>query len=159
MITRKPVARAALMLLAASAAGAHALDLAEAWRAAQAHDPQVAVSSAAAQVGAARRQQAAALWRPHVQVGASAGVAGVDSASTGAHFAAPGIPAANGVDFNTSVTSGTSTRWSVSARQPLRSGEHSAQTRQLELAADMAELQAQSAQSDLMLLTARRYFD
>lgn len=160
MITRKPVARAALMLLlAASAAGAQALDLAEAWRAAQAHDPQVAVSTAAAQAGAARRQQAAALWRPQVQVGASAGVAGADSASTGAHFAAPGIPASNGVDFNTSVNSGTSTRWSVSARQPLRSGERSAQTRQLELAADMAELQAQGAHSDLMLLTARRYFD
>ncbi|MEI7514349.1 MAG: TolC family protein [Betaproteobacteria bacterium] len=160
MNTRTPVAHAALfLLLAASAAGAQALDLAQAWRAAQANDAQVAVSTAAAQAGAARRQQAAALWRPQIQVGASAGVAGADSASTGAHFAAPGIPASNGVDFNTSVNSGTSTRWSVSARQPLRSGERSAQTRQLELAADMAELQAQSAQSELMLLTARRYFD
>ncbi len=160
MKTRKPVARAALvLLLAASAAGAHALDLAQVWRAAQAADPQVAVANAAAQAGAARRQQAAALWRPQVLLGASAGVAGADSASTGAHFAAPGIPASNGVDFNTSVNSGLSTRWNVSARQPLRSGERSAQTRQLELAADMAELQAHSARSDLLLLTARRYFD
>ncbi len=160
MTIRSPLAQAALtLLLAASAAAAQALDLAEAWRAAQAHDPQVALSSAAAQAGAARRQQAAALWRPQVQVGASAGVAGADSASTGAHFAAPGIPASNGVDFNTSVNSGTSTRWSVFARQPLLGGERSAQSRQLELAADMAELQAQSAQADLMLRTARRYFD
>ena len=160
MKIRKPVARAVLvLLLAVGAAGAHALDLAQAWRAAQAADPQVAVANAAAQAGAARRQQAAALWRPQVMLGASAGLAGADSASTGAHFAAPGIPASNGVDFNTSVNTGVSTRWNVSARQSLRSGERSAQTRQLELAADMAELQAHSARSDLLLLTARRYFD
>ena len=160
MKIRKPVARAVLvLLLAAGAAGAHALDLAQAWRAAQAADPQVTVANAAAQAGAARRQQAAALWRPQVMLGASAGVAGADSASTGAHCAAPGIPASNGVDFNTSVNTGVSTRWNVSARQSLRSGERSAQTRQLELAADMAELQAHSARSDLLLLTARRYFD
>ena len=160
MKIRKPVARAVLvLLLAVGAAGAHALDLAQAWRAAQAADPQVTVANAAAQAGAARRQQAAALWRPQVMLGASAGVAGADSASTGAHCAAPGIPASNGVDFNTSVNTGVSTRWNVSARQSLRSGERSAQTRQLELAADMAELQAHSARSDLLLLTARRYFD
>jgi len=160
MTSRKPVAQAALtLLLAASAISAHALDLAQAWHAAQATDPQVAVANAAAQAGATRRQQAAALWRPQVLLGASAGVAGADSASTGAHFAAPGIPASNGVDFNTSVNTGISTRWNVSARQPLRSGERSAQTRQLELAADMAELQAHSARSELLLLTARRYFD
>jgi outer membrane protein len=160
MKIRKPVAWATLvLLLAASAAGAHALDLTQAWRAAQSSDPKVAVASAAAQAGATRRQQAAALWRSSVMVGASAGLAGADSASTGAHFAAPAIPASSGVDFNTSVNSGISTRWSVSARQPLRSGERTAQARQLELAADMAELQAQSAQTDLMLLTARRYFD
>lgn len=160
MKCRKPVVQAALtMLLVTSAAGANALDLAQILRAAQAHDPQVAVTAAAAQAGAARRLQAAALWRPQVTLGAGAGVAGADSASTGAHFAAPGIPASNGVDFNTSVNSGTSTRWSVSARQPLLGGERSAQSRQLELAADMAELQAQSAQNELALLTARRYFD
>ncbi len=160
MTSLQAVARSAIVaLLAASAAGANALDLAQAWRAAQAADPQVAVANAAAQAGATRRQQAAALWRPQVLLGASAGLAGADSASTGAHFAAPGIPASNGVDFNTSVNSGISTRWNLSARQSLRSGERSAQTRQLELAADMAELQAHSARSDLLLLTARRYFD
>jgi outer membrane protein len=137
----------------------HALDLLEAWRAAQSQDPQVAVSQAAAKAGAARREQSNALWRPSVQliVGGSVGLS--ESGSTGAHFAAPGQPASNGVDFNTSVQAGLSGRWVLSARKALSSGERSAQGRQLELSADMANLQFQADHNALMLQTATRYLD
>ena len=160
MTSKKAIARALLIaLMGASAAGTHALDLAQAWRAVQTADPAMAVARAVAQGGETQRQQATAMWRPQVSVSVGAGMAGADSASTGAHFAAPGLGASNGVDFNTSVNSGVSTRWSVSARQALRSGERSVQARQLELGADMAQVQSINAQRDLMLLTARRYID
>ena len=160
MTSKKAIARALLIaLMGGSAAGGHALDLAQAWRAVQTADPAMAVARAVAQSGETQRQQATAMWRPQVSVSVGAGMAGADSASTGAHFAAPGLGASNGVDFNTSVNSGVSTRWSVSARQALRSGERSVQARQLELGADMAQVQSINAQRDLMLLTARRYID
>lgn len=160
MTSKKAIARALLIaLMGASAAGTHALDLAQAWRAVQTADPALAVARAVAQGGETQRQQATAMWRPQVSVSVGAGMAGADSASTGAHFAAPGLGASNGVDFNTAVNSGVSTRWSVSARQALRSGERSAQARQLELSADIAQVQSNNAQRDLMLLTAKRYVD
>ena len=160
MTSKKSMARALLIaLLFAGAAGAHALDLVQVWRTVQTADPALAVARAVAQGGDTQRQQAKAMWRPQVSVSMGAGLAGADSASTGAHFAAPGLGASNGVDFNTSVNSGVSTRWSVSARQALHSGERSAQAFQLELGADMAQVQAHNAKSDLMLLTAKRYID
>ena len=160
MTSKKAIARALLIaLMGASAAGTHALDLAQAWRAVQTADPAMAVARAVAQGGETQRQQATAMWRPQVSVSVGAGMAGADSASTGAHFAAPGLGASNGVDFNTAVNSGVSTRWSVSARQALRSGERSAQARKLELSADIAQVQSNNAQRDLMLLTAKRYVD
>ena len=50
---------------AALAAGpSWGLDLMESWRAASAHDAQTAAARAARDAGAARAQQAKALWRP-----------------------------------------------------------------------------------------------
>jgi outer membrane protein len=137
----------------------HALDLLEVWQAAQSQDPQVAVSQAAVKAGAARREQSKALWRPSVQLIVGGGVGLSESGSTGAHFAAPGQPASSGVDFNTSVQAGLSGRWVLSARKALNSGERSAQGRQLELSADIADLQMQSDYNALMLQTATRYLD
>ena len=150
---------ALLLALLGNAGASHALDLLEAWQAAQSQDPQVAVSQAAAKAGAARREQATALWRPSVQLIVGGGVGLSESGSTGAHFAAPGQPASSGVDFNTSVQAGLSGRWVLSARKALTSGERSAQGRQLELSADMANLQLQADHNTLMLQTATRYLD
>ena len=63
------------------------------------------------------------------------------------------------MNFNTSVTNGALGRWSIEARQPLLSRERQAQSRQLELSADVADLEWQNAQQTLMLTTAQRYFD
>lgn len=142
-----------------SAFPAQAMDLMEAWQATRRHDPQSAVSQAARQAGETRRTQAASLWRPAVMLSASAGRMTGETEMTGAHFSAPGLGQSDGVGFATSVNNGTSTRWTLSARQPLFNLERKAQGRQLELAADVAELEWQSAQQDLMLQTTQRYFD
>ena len=142
-----------------SAVPAQAMDLMEAWQATRQHDPQSAVSQAARQAGETRRTQAASLWRPAVVLSASAGRMTGETEMTGAHFSAPGLGQSDGVGFATSVNNGTSTRWTLSARQPLFNLERKAQGRQLELAADVAELEWQSAQQDLMLQTTQRYFD
>lgn len=145
--------------LAGVAAPAAATDLIDAWRAAQQHDLDFAVSRAAQQSGEARRGQAGALWRPNVLLSGTAGVAGSDTAVNGAQFSAPGFGTSEGVAFNTSVNRGTLGRWALSASLPLISRERDAQGKQLVLSADVADLEWQEAQQTLMLTTAQRYFD
>lgn len=142
-----------------SAFPAQAMDLMEAWQATRQHDPQSAVSQAARQAGETRRTQAVSLWRPAVMLSASAGRMTGETEMTGAHFSAPGLGESDGVGFATSINNGTSTRWTLSVRQPLFNLERKAQSRQLEIAADVAELEWQSSQQDLMLQTTQRYFD
>ena len=145
--------------LASATAPAAATDLIDAWRAAQQHDLDFAVSRAAQQSGAARRSQAGALWRPNVMLSGTAGVAGSDTAVNGAQFSAPGLGTSDGVAFNTSVNRGTLGRWALSASLPLISRERDAQGKQLVLSADVADLEWQEAQQTLMLTTVQRYFD
>lgn len=145
--------------LASATAPAAATDLIDAWRAAQQHDLDFAVSRAAQQSGAARRSQADALWRPNVMLSGTAGAAGSDTAVNGAQFSAPGLGTSDGVAFNTSVSRGTLGRWALSANLPLISRERDAQGKQLVLSADVADLEWQEAQQTLMLTTVQRYFD
>ena len=145
--------------LAGVAAPAAATDLIDAWRAAQQHDLDFAVSRAAQQSGDARRSQAGALWRPTVMLSGAAGVAGSDTVVRGAQFSGPGLGTSDGVAFNTSVNRGTLGRWALSASLPLISRVRDAQGKQLVLSADVADLEWQEAQQTLMLTTAQRYFD
>lgn len=140
-------------------APAQAVDLVQAWRAAQQNDLEFVAAQSAHQVGAAQRRQSDSLWRPSVQLTASAGLASSDSAIDGARFSGPGLGQSNGVAFNTSVANGNMQRWAVSARQPLISGERSAQARQLLLNADIADLEWRNANQALMLRVAERYFE
>ena len=141
------------------AVSANAMDLLEAWQASLQHDPQAMISQAARQAGETRREQAASLWRPAVMFSATAGRMSSETEMTGAHFSAPGFGQSDSVGFGTSVNNGNSTRWALSARQPLFNPERGAQSRQLEIAADIAGLQWQAGQQDLMLQTVQRYFD
>jgi outer membrane protein len=136
-----------------------AADLVDAWRAAQTHDMEFAAARAAREAGATKREQGASFWRPSVQFSGTVGVANGDTSTSGARFSAPGFGTVDGANFDTSINGGTATRWALQARQPLYSPERDAQKRQLELAADVAELQWQAAQQTLMLRTAERYFD
>ena len=149
----------ALALAAAAAPPAWSTDLLDVWRAAAGHDPECAAARAAHQAGQARRQQAAALWRPNVLLEAGAGRATGENAIRGARFATPGFGESTGVDFDTSVTNGTSTRYALVLRQPLYDRERSAQREQLEIAAGMTDIQWRAAEQALMLRSAERYFD
>lgn len=138
---------------------AQATDLLQVWQATVQHDPQGQVIAATRGAGAARRDEASALWRPNVALNATAGVASADTRMNGAQFSAPGFGTSSGVSFGTSVGDGNATRWSLNARQPLYNPERQAQREQLNLAADAAELASQAAQQDWMLQTAQRYFE
>lgn len=148
-----------LLALACSAPAAWATDLLQVWQAAQQNDRELAVARAAQATAQPRRDQAAALWRPGVAFTASAGLATGESSMLGAQFSAPGMGTSSGVNFGTSVTGGTATRWALQASQPLYNPQRRAQQQQLGLQADMADLEWQAAQQALMLRTAQRYFD
>lgn len=138
---------------------ARAIDLLQTWRDAQTHDLTFAAARAAQQAGDARRDQGAAMWRPTVGVTATTGKMTNDSTMTGAQFSGPGIGTVTGANFSTSINDGTATNWKVQARQPLFDRQRLAQSRQLNLSANVADLQWRNAQQSLMLRAADRYFD
>lgn len=148
---------AAVLMLTGHAASA--TNLVQAWQSAQQHDPAYAAERAAFAAGNTRRDQARALWKPSVVLTAGAGKMTNENSMSGAQFSAPGFGQSTGVSFNTSVNNGTMERYSLSAKQPLISRERLAQSRQLSLAADMADTEWQNARQALMLRVAERYFD
>ena len=155
-------ARPTLLALAFAATlwpAAHATDLLEVWRAALAQDPEFAAARAGYAAGQARQTQADALWRPAVTLQAGVGVGTAENAIRGAQFSAPGFGQSTGVNFDTSVTGGTATRYALSLRQPLYSRERQVESEQLRIAAGMASQEWQAAQQQLMLRAAERYFD
>jgi outer membrane protein len=151
------IAVSSVLILSASAADA--TDLIDVWRAALQYDLEFAAADAAHQAGAARRAQGESLWRPAVQATGTAGRMSSETTTNGAQFSAPGFGQTDGVSFNTSVANGALGRWTVEARQPLISRERLARSRQLELSADIADLEWKGARQTLMLTTAQRYFE
>lgn len=154
---RKPLALLSLSGLLALAGTAQATDLWQAWEAASQHDRELAVARAAHATVQPKRDQAQALWRPGVGLTAAVGAANSENSMRGAQFSAPGFGQSTGVDFGTSITGGTATRWALQASQPLVNPQRRAQQQQLGLQADMEDLQWQAAQQSLMLRTAQRY--
>jgi outer membrane protein len=146
-------------LVATTCLPACATDLVDAWRAAQQHDLDYAAARAAWEAGASRRDQALALWRPTELLAGIAGVAGSDTHASGAQFSAPGLGTSSGVGFDTSINRGVLGRVGLSASLPLYDRERDAQGRQLDLSADVADLEWDSAQQALILDTSRRYLD
>ena len=145
--------------LVSSSLSAIAMDLMEAWQATRQHDPQVNISAASRAIGEAQKTQATSLWRPTIVLGATAGVTSAATTVSGAHFSAPAFGESDGVGFGTSVENGSSTRWVLSASQPLINKGRRAQSRQLQIASEVSELEWQIAQQDLILRTAQRYFN
>lgn len=156
---RRFAASLACALGAAVCQPAAATDLVDAWHAAQQHDLDYAAARAAWEAGASRRDQARALWRPSVVLSGTAAVAGSDSSVSGARFSAPGLGTSSGVGFDTSINRGTLGRAGLSASLPLYDSEREARGRQLELSADVADLEWAAAQQTLMLDTSQRYLD
>lgn len=135
------------------------VDLIAAWEAAQRQDPAYAAARAEADAGPARGRQGRALSLPTVTVSGTVGYGAATQGSSGAQFTGPGFGTVNGVDFRTDISDGTATGWRITAEQPLYNAERRASARQLELSADRAEVALRLARQDLMLRTARAYFD
>ncbi|MFO1314260.1 MAG: TolC family outer membrane protein [Burkholderiales bacterium] len=149
---------AAVLALAAPAAHAD-VDLVAAWEAAQRQDPAYAAARAEQDAGQARTRQARALSLPTVTVSGTVGYGTTTQNMSGAQFNAPGFGTVSGVDFRTEVNDGTATGWKIAAEQPLYNQERRASARQLEIQADRADVAFRAARQDLMLRTARAYFD
>ena len=154
-----PRTRLAAAVLALCSTAASATDLMQVWEAVQKHDPQGMVSQASRAAGSARLEQANALWRPTVGLSTSAGWASAQSQMNGAQFSALQSGLSDRANFGTSINGGSSTRWTLSAKQALYNRERQAQSAQLDLAAQASELEWQLAQQDWMLQTTQRYFD
>jgi len=152
-------AMALAAVTAASIAAAGEVNLTVAWQAALRHDPVFAAARAQWDAGRTQDQQARALWLPSLSATGSAGRGALDSHTSGAAFAAPGFGSTTGVDFQTSITGGTATRWSVMAEQPLFDAARMAGARELKAGARMAAEQYRAAEQELILRTARSYFD
>ncbi len=137
----------------------HAGDLMTIWQAVVSHDLSYQASEAGYRAGQTQKEQASALWRPTVQVAGTAGRMSSQSQIDGAQFSAPGaFPVTNNANFNTSINGGILQRWSLQARQPLLSGDRLAQGQELDLKAQMAELNWVKTHQELLLKTARYYF-
>ncbi len=141
-------------LIASTASTAHAADLMGAWQAALARDPEIAAARALHEQAALRLEQAKALWAPVVTASGAAGAGGADSRTQGAQALGQ-----NGVSFQTNVNVGALARASINAQKAWISPEREAQSKQLELSAQLAQVQWQQAQQTLIMRTAQRYFD
>lgn len=142
------------------AAYADDLSLSEAISAAHQHDQEYLSATTLEQTAEALRDQAKSLWRPQVALSASAGKASNATKTHGAQFSAPSMGLLNqSADFNTSISNGTLTQWAISAKQPLFNPARRAQSQQLQLGAQMSDLQRQGAEQALIVRTAERYFD
>lgn len=138
----------------------HAGDLMTVWQAAEQHDLSYQAAHAGYQAGQTQKAQASALWRPTVQVSGTAGRMSSQSQIDGAQFSAPGaFGVTNNANFNTSINGGVLQRWSLQARQPLLSGDRLAQGHELDLKAQIAELNWARTRQALLLKTAQRYLD
>ena len=144
----------AALALAGITSAAHAADLMDAWQAALARDPKIASARALHEQATFRQEQAKALWAPMVSAGGAVGIGGADSRTRGAEAMGQ-----SDVTFKTNVNAGALTRASIGAQQAWISPEREAQSKQLELSAQIAQTQWQQAQQALIMRTAQRYFD
>jgi outer membrane protein len=144
----------AALALAGITSAANAADLMGAWQAALARDPEIAAARALHEQATFRQEQAKALWAPMVSAGGAVGIGGADSRTKGAEAMGQ-----SDVTFKTNVNAGALTRASIGAQKAWISPEREAQSKQLELSAQIAQTQWQQAQQALIMRTAQRYFD
>ncbi len=138
---------------------AFATDLMMAWQAAQRHDPEFAAAQANYQASTMQHEQSRGMWLPSVSLTAGAGVQNISTQTSGAQFSAPGFIQTAGVAFDTSIHNGNAEQYALVARQPLLNRTLLTQSRQLDLSADMAEIQWKSARQQQAVRVAERYFD
>lgn len=134
-------------------------DLVAGWRAATHHDPAYAAARAARDAGLSKTDQAKALWRPALMAGANLGWASQSTSTQGANFEAPGFGTSSDVAFRTKVDGGRALGWSLMLQQPLINADRTASSSQLDLQAQLAEVQWHQAQQDLILRVSKAHLD
>jgi outer membrane protein len=144
----------AALALAGITCTANAADLMSAWQAALARDPETAAARALHEQASFRQEQAKALWAPMISAGGTVGLGGADSRTTGAE-----VTNMSDVTFKTNINAGALARAHIGAKKAWISPEREAQSKQLELSAQIAQTQWQLAQQALIMRTAQRYFD
>lgn len=140
-------------------ANAFAADLVEVLQAARGHAPEYLAAKSDQSAGGARRSVGNSLLKPSVSFVAGAGVVNENSSTAGAQFSAPNIGSFNNANFNTSVNFGTRTRVALQASQPLYDRELSVQRDQLQLSADVSDMEMVYADQALIYRVALSYFE
>jgi outer membrane protein len=143
---------------ASLATEARAENLLDVWQAAKGHDREYLEAQSEQAAGEARRDAGDTLLRPSVNLVVSAGAVRQDSSMTGAQFSQPALGTFNNASFNTSINSGTQTRYALQATQPLYDPALSAQKKQMNLSADVADTGMLAADQSLILRVAESYF-
>ncbi len=131
----------------------------EAWHAAKTHDPAFRAAQAQWEAGRTHRSMGTALWLPTLTAKGGVGQSDTQTRTQGAYFSAPGFGSTNGVDFQTDVNRGTAKHWAIIAEQPLFDAGRQADSVSHKNAAGMAAAQFRLAEQDLMVRSARAYFD
>lgn len=144
----------AVLLLIGITINAHSADLVQAWQSAQSRDPEISAARALFEQAAFRSEQANALWSTVIQAGGALGLGGSDTHTKGAQ--AMGM---SDVTFKTNINAGALTRANIAAQKAWISPEREAQSKQLELSAQVAQTQWQLAQHALILRSSQKYFE
>jgi outer membrane protein len=147
------------MLLAVSSNSAHAIDLLDAWHAAQSKDPTFSAARAGAEAGKKKNDQAKALKLPQVSASVSAGGINAYNKISDAQFSAPGLGSAGGAAFKTQTDLGADLRWNINAEQPLYNAERSSMAQQLNKQAKLADIKFSAEEQQLILRVSKAYFD
>jgi len=148
---------ASLLMIACGAQAGQ--DLLADWRAAAAHDPTYAAARAGRNAGLSKSDQAKALWLPTVLAGANLGWASQKTSTSGASFEAPGFGTSSDVVFKTNVDGGRAQGWSLMLQQPLINADRTASSGQLDLQAQLADVQWHQSQQELILRVSKAHFD
>jgi len=147
------------MLLAVSSNSVHAIDLLDAWHAAQSKDPTFSAARAGAEAGKKKNDQAKALKLPQVSASVSAGGINAYNKISDAQFSAPGLGSAGGAAFKTQTDLGADLRWNINAEQPLYNAERSSMAQQLNKQAKLADIKFSAEEQLLILRVSKAYFD
>lgn len=145
---------------------AHAeTNLAQGWQSLVSQSPAYAAARASHQAGQSLTDQAGALWRPSVTLGAGAGVGAQQLQMQGAGFSAPGWGTTQNVTFRDRIDQGVGTSLQLIVQQPLIHGARDADARRLEdlsqvsdvqWCADRQQLMIALVQAHLAVLTAKQ---
>lgn len=136
------------VVIASFAGSAQAVDLIDAWRAAQAYDANFAAAKSAQIAGQEKAIQGRSLLLPQVGLGANANRARIDSS--------PGNPTPTNPQFD---KSGQTYGYSVRLTQPIYRKDAFVAADQLSKQTELSDLQFRVAEQNLILRVAQTYFD